>query len=211
MAQFTLNWDNAGVLAEPNAIGQRAAYRRKDVGGAFITTGFTPANDMATSINSATSPNSLLENVVYEFKVSAICTENGPTDNNNGIVEQIIFSCILPDVTQTDVASTITLDVTGLNITQARFTLRKQSDNSVVNGPTIVAAIANSITKTATGLTPSTGYYWQVELYATINGVEVVSSSASYLNAVCGPYNFNTDAATSCPAPEDLVVSGVEL
>lgn len=204
MANFILNWDNTAVLAEPNAIAQRALYRRKDVGGSFISSGFTPINDLPKSAITTTSPN-LLNNVVYEFKIQAICTENGPTDNDNGIQEQIKFACITPNVSATDVASTITIDVTNLNITKARFTLRLASDNSLVAQSTVLAA-GGFITKTQTGLTASTGYYWQVELYATVNGIEVISSSPSYLNTVCGPYNFSTEEPTSCPAPEDLIV-----
>ena len=36
------------------------------------------------------------------------------------------------------------------------------------------------------GLDSATGYYLEVEFYATINGVEVISSDAAYLGASCG-------------------------
>lgn len=208
MAQFILNWDNTAALADANATGQRVSYRRKDVGGSFLITGFSPANDLPKSATTATSP-VLTNNVVYELKVQTLCTVNGPTDNSNGIIEQIGFVCIEPEITQTDIASTITISILGLNITKARFTLRKQSDSSIVDGPTVVVAAGNFISRTAAGLTASTGYYWEVELYATINGVEVISSDAAYLNAVCGPYEFETEAPTTCPAPQDLTVDAI--
>ena len=171
-------------------------------------TGFSPANDLLVAAITATSP-VLTDNVVYEFIVETLCTKNGPTNNSNGIIEQIGFSCLTPVVSQTDVASTITLNITGLNITKARFTLRKTSDSSIVSAATIVAASGNFITRTVAGLAASTSYYWQVEIYATINGVEIISSNVAYLNALCGPYTFITNAPTTCPAPDNLIVDSV--
>lgn len=205
MAVFTLNWDNTLTLASPNTLAQRASYRRKDVGGAWITAGFTPANDMLKTAITALSPD-LLVNVLYEFRVQAICTTNGPTTNSNGIREQIIFACIAPATSQSDVAATASISTVGLNITKVRFTLRKTSDNSIVGGPTTITVAGDLAQTTVTGLTASTSYYWQIELLATVNGVEVVSSAIDYLNAVCGPYSVTTAAPAACQAPEDLEV-----
>ena len=91
MAQFTLNWDNTALLLEPNVIGQRAYYRRKDVGGTYISAGFSPVNDLPTSAVTTVSP-ALLDNVVYQFKVETLCTVNGPTVNSNGVIDQIDFA-----------------------------------------------------------------------------------------------------------------------
>lgn len=206
MANFTLVWDNAAVLASANSISQRVSYRRKDVGGSWITTGFIPVNDMSKSINSALSP-TLLDNVIYEFRVQNICTTGGPTINGNGIQEQIVFACITPDVSHTDTASSISITTTALNITKARFTLRKQSDNTIVYGPVVASVISNTAQATATGLTASTTYYWQVELYTTVNNTEVISSNGAYIGAVCGPYNVTTSVPAVCVAPINLVVT----
>lgn len=208
MPVYTLNWDNTVVLSSPNVIAQRAGYRRKDVGGAWITTGFTPTNDLLKTAITALSPN-LLANVVYEFRVQAICTTGGPTTNSNGIVEQIIFVCLTPATSQADVSASISLNVTGLNITKAKFTLRKTSDNSIVYGPATIVAAFNTIQTTATGLVASTSYYWQVELIAVVNGIEVLSSAVNYLNAVCGPYTVVTTAPAACVAPGVLTVNFV--
>ena len=208
MAQFTLQWNNSAALANSNAISQRVSYRQKSVGGSFITTGFSPSNDLAVSVTTANTP-TLSDNVVYEFIVQTICTTGGPTNNDNGIVEAIQFGCINPSISKTDTASTINLDVTGTNITKARFTLRKTSDNSVVSGPTVVLVSGNAASTTATGLTASTSYYWQIELYAIVGGVEVISSSGSYIGSPCGPYSFNNDAPPQCPAPTNLTVSAI--
>lgn len=206
MSIFILGWDNTAILASPNALSVRASHRRKDVGGSYSTTGYTPANDMPKTEVSASSPN-LLDNVVYEFKIETICNTGGPTINTNGIQEQINFACIDPTINTTDVASTISIDVTGLNITKATFTLRRTAGDSIAYGPVTVVASMNAITATATGLTPSTSYYWQVELIAVIEGSEVVSSNEIYLAAPCGPYTTSSDAPATCVAPGDLLVS----
>lgn len=204
--QFTLNWDNTTVVISGNSTGQIASYRKKITGGAFLTTGFTPANTLAAVVNSVVSPNTLDENCIYEFKVETQCTINGPAINSNGIIEQIAFNCTDSDTTETDVASTIVLNVAGTDIIKARFTLKLVSDGSIISGPNIVARVGNSITGTAIGLTPETGYRWEFELYAMINGVLVISSNATYLDDVCAG-TFNTMATVECPAPESLEVT----
>jgi hypothetical protein len=209
MAQFVLTWDNTAVLANSNATAQRALYRVKSVGGAFSSTGFTPTNDLAKSATTSTSP-VLSSNIVYEFKVQAICTENGPTDNDNGIVEKISFQCIVPDTEVTATTSNISIDVTGLDITKAKFTLKKSSDNSVVYTGTI-NRVGDSVSTTATGLTGSTNYYWQVELYATVNSIDVVSSGGSFLGAACGPYPITTSAPPVCNPVTSVDVSSIEI
>lgn len=199
MATFTLNWDNSLVLAEVNAINQRASYRVKTTGGAFITTGFTPSNDMATSVTSAT--HSGTDNKIYEFKVEAICTAGGPTMNDNGIVEQIVFACVDPSSLTADASTvTISIDLTATDVTKVRFRLRKQGDDSLVQ--TITTVTPGGIGTTSanfTGLTSNTAYYVTAEFYCVINGVEVISSSSDYLNAVCGGnianWKITTDAA----------------
>lgn len=210
MAQFTLTWDNTAVLANPNATAQRALYRLKAVGGAFISAGFTPANDLAKTAITSTTP-ALGSNIVIETKVQSICTLNGPTDNDNGIQEVIDFSCIVPTLTKTSTTADASLDVTGTDIIKATFTLRKSSDNSIVSGPTVISRSVNTIATGATGLTGSTNYYWQVELHATVQGVEVKSSSVNYLGTVCGPYAVTTDAPPVCNPITSIDVSSIEI
>lgn len=208
-SQFKLDWVSSFVSANPNSTGQRASYRRKSVGGAFITTGFTPSNDLSTSANTVNSP-SLLDNVVYEFKIEAICAVNGPTINDNGIQEILGFACIVPVLTKTETSVTITLDVTNTDITKARLTLRKSSDNSLVDLST-VNTVSNSITKTVTGLVADTNYYWQVELVAVLQGVEVYSSDSNYLGSICSPYVVKTDASVVCSPVTSIVVTSIEI
>lgn len=204
MATFTLTWT---PVITGNVTAQRASYRQKSVGGAFLTTGFSPSNDLSTAATT-TDHGSLTDNTIYEFKISNICTTGGPTDNTNGIIEQIVFACIAPTLSQT--TTTATAAYTGLpsDITKVRFTLRKTSDNSLVSGPTTVTVVGGAASVTPTGLTPTTSYYFQTEFYTVINGVEVISSGAAYLNAVCGPYTVTTDTPASCPAPDSLAVTG---
>ena len=211
MAQFTLTWNNAAILSNPNSIGQRALYRVKSVGGSFLSTGFTPANDLLTSVTSVLSP-TLDENSVHEFKIQGLCTVNGPTDNDNGIKEIISFTCIVPTLVNSITTASASINVANTDISKARFTLRKSSDNSILFGPVIIARVGDSIESgNATGLTASTNYYWQIELYSTVQGLEVISSNSEYLGAVCGPYLFMTDAQPVCNPVTSLTVNSIEI
>lgn len=184
--QFTLTWDSSKVVFSSNATAQTALYRRKSVGGAYISAGFTPANNMAKTVEAALSP-VLLDNVIYEFKVQTICTVHGPTNDRNGIQEAINIACILPVVTHTSSQTTITIDVTNTDITKARFVLRKVSDDTIASPSVVVTRIGNSIASTAIGLIAATSYYWQINLYSTVNGIEVIGTT-------CSPYNVTTSA-----------------
>lgn len=210
MAQFILTWDNTAVLASSNATAQRALYRQKSIGGSFISAGFTPTNDLAKSAITTTTP-VLSSNLVYEFKIQSICAQNGPTDNDNGIRELIAFACITPTVSQATTTATASLNVTGTDITKARFTLKKSSDNSIVYGPTIINRSVNTIATTATGLVGSTNYYWQIELYANINLVEIISSGSDFIGTVCGPYTTTTDVPPVCNPVTSVTVTSVEI
>lgn len=209
MANLNLAWDNSGVVGNPNATGQRASKRLTSVGGAYDTLAFTPANDMATSVSAAVAV--VTANRSYQFKIEALCDVGGPVANLNGVQEGLKFACIVPGVTSDNSSVTITLNVASTDITKARFTLFKQADNSTVGGPSVVTRIGTTITKIFTGLLASTTYYVKIELYATVNGVEIVSSDADQLNAVCGGnisgYQVTTTADPSCPAPASLVVT----
>lgn len=201
MAQFVLNWFAAPVMVNPNAIGQRALYRQKSVGGSFISTGFTPANDLNIVAQTTTSPN-LDANKIWEFKVQAICTTGGPTDNSNGLVEALKFACLLPTLSSTSFTATIQLNVAGLDITKATFTLHKVSDNSIVYGPVDVNPSGTVIQTTATGIDDDTAYYWTYVLYSVVNGVQVASTASTQLNQECQSAQFTTppDVCLPCTA-----------
>ena len=209
MIQFTLNWFNGAVIANPNSINQVALYRQKSVGGAWLSTGFTPANNLPITAVTTTSP-LVSENKIWEFKVQNICTVGGPIDNNNGIIEQLHFQCITPVLSFTQTTATAVLNVLGLDITKARFTLHKVSDDSVVFGPTIVLPVGNSITCLATGLTGSTGYYWEIDLYSTVNGAEIHSFNTDQLNSPCVSIDFITDASICSPIT-DLDATSIDI
>lgn len=208
MPVFTLSWDNTALVSNANSVAQRASYRRKSIGGIWFTAGFTPLNDLPTSAITCNSPD-LPFNIVFEFRVQNICTTNGPTTNSNGPQDQIMFNCLAEDqatFTQTDIAATADLDVTGTDIIKAKFTLRKISDNSVVGAQTTVPVTANHIQKTFTGLVASTDYYWVIELIAVVNGIEVSSAEPYYVGSPC-IYNITTAAPATCLAPSNLIVS----
>lgn len=212
MSQFTLVWDNSSVLVNTNAISQRVSYRQRLLAGAYITTGFSLTNDLAKTVNTVDSPSGLLNNVVYQFKVQTICTLNSPTENDNGVQEGINFACITPVTTNDHNSASAVLTVTNTDITKARFTLKKASDNTIVSGPTVVVRSGNTISlPIVTGLQSSTAYYWQIELYATVNAVDLISSHISQIGSVCSPYPFTTGASLTCDNITSVNVHAIEV
>lgn len=190
MSQFTLIWDSSPLAGNANAVSQSALYRYRLVGGVFISAGFTPSNPLATNATTADSP-ILDENKVIQFKVQSVCTAGGPSDNSNGLIEVIEFASIIPTITHTVSTSNLSIDVTGTDITKARFTLRKASDNAIVGSPTTVYTSGTSISSSQSGLTYSTNYYWDIELYATVASIDTISQ-------VFTPYPFTTDTPAVC-------------
>jgi hypothetical protein len=185
MAQFNLNWFNTAVIINPNVINQRASHRRKSIGGAFITTGWTPANDLPKTASASQSP-VVLDNVTWEFKVEAICTEGGPTINDNGLQEGLKFACLAPVISAITINScTVTLNISNTDITQATFVVHRSSDDVAVAGPTTIAAVGNSITFNVTGLASETEYYVETILYAIVNGSLIQSDDVDQLGTSC--------------------------
>lgn len=202
MAQFNLNW-TPNINA--NVISQRAEYRQKSVGGAFITSGFNPANDLSTSATTTQTP-LLLDNVIYEFRIANICSEGGPTYNDNGIIESITFDCPVPSVTSTD--TSITANITGLptDITKVIFRLYASDGTTLVQGPTTVTTSSGNASLIFSGLSSSTTYVVATQIAANVNGSEVTSTCITGNTA-----SIATQAPATCPAPTNLSVDIVNI
>src|SRR5690348_4808141 len=157
MAQFKIKWFNAAVLSNPNSISQRVVYKRK-TDTDWLSTGFTPSNDLPKTATEVTSP-VVADNVVWQFKPQVVC-QNGVVDNDDGVKEALKFSCFVPVLAKTYNSATITVNITGTDISKARFTLKKTGDNTVVYGPVTVSPVSNSIsTSSGAILDPATSYY----------------------------------------------------
>ena len=210
MAQFNIAWSNAAVIINTNANGQRVSHRQKSVGGIYSTSGYTPTNDLPKTASASQSP-VLTNNIVWEFKVEALCDEGGPIPNNNGNIEGLKFSCLEPVISNLDTDSaTIALNVLNTDITSAMFVLHKQVDDVIVSGPTNIARVGNSITWNVTGLVPDTPYYVETILYATVNGSQIASNDANQLNASCISLDFET-LPDECEACTDLDISSIDI
>ena len=141
MAQFNLTWFNTAVIIDANVTGQTVSHRQKSVGGSYSSVGYTPSNTLPKTASAAQSP-VLANNVIWEFKVEAICTVGGPTINDNGVQEGFKFACIEPSISNiTSTSATITLNVLGLDISHAVLTLLKTTDDTIVAGPTSVSKL----------------------------------------------------------------------
>lgn len=189
VAQFDLTW--TPVNTSGNATAQRAYYRQRSAGGSFITAGFSPVNDLLL-INSTTRTPNLSHNLVYQMKVVNVCSTGALVENDNGVQEQISFVCIDPTLSATNNSATISIPVSGTDITKATITLKRFSDDVVVYGPSVILSDGTNIATTATGLASATNYYWEYSLTALVNGVEVTSSNVAYIGDVCGPFATTT-------------------
>lgn len=197
MATFNLVWMNTAVVINPNVTGQRISYRKKG-DTTWITTGFTPSNDLPKTAYAAISPN-LSTNIVWQFKVEALCTVGGPIINDNGIIEGVVYECATPSLSHGSSTATITLNIAGTNISRAEFTLHLDSDDSIVSGPISVDPSGTAITTTVTGLTPSTAYYWTFQVFAVVGGVETSSADTGNLGQNCQSSVFTTDPDLCAP------------
>lgn len=198
MANFNLTW-TPNITA--NVTAQRAYYRQRSIGGSYITTGFSPANDISTSVT-ATAINGLSDNVVYQFQIANICTTGGPTFNNNGVQEGIKFSCIAPTATEAGTSVTGVVSSIPTDITKIRFSLYDSSVSTLLQGPIDVVVSGASASHVFTGLTNSTTYIIRTELIAVVNGTEVISSCG-----IASQVSITTSAPSACPAPTNLIVT----
>lgn len=210
MAQFTLSWNNADAVAQANAISQRASYRLKTVGGAWLTGGFIPANDMAKSVSTTDTASNLTNNVVYEFLTETLCTAGGPSANDNGIQEGIAFACLIPTLTKTYNSAKAVISLVGTDVSKVRLTLKRTLDN-VIMGTSLIPKVNNLAELTVIGLAFSTNYYWQVELFANVNNIEVSSLAVAYLGVVCGSYPTVTDANPVCNPTTSLTITSIQI
>ena len=192
MATFNITWSNAAYVSNTNVTGQRIDYRQKSLNGAYITTGFTPPNDLAKTVTSA-SVTGLLTNTVYQFRVAALCTAGGPTFNSDGVREAIRFACVNPTPSTTDTTITVTLTGLPVDITRVIF--------NIGPGPISVLTSGGSASYTFTGLTSSTSYTITTEFAAIVNGAEQVSTLST-----CS-ITASTAAPATCPAPTGLAVT----
>lgn len=210
MGIVKLKWNNLAVQNSLSATGQRISKRLKSEGGSYDTLNFSPANDLAKTVSAATA--TVLDNKIYQFIVQSLCTFGGPVGNDNGPVEGIGFGCILPVVQSTHSSVSVTVNVANTDIQKARIKIRTVNNFTQV-GLLIVARSNDLLVANFTGLEAATNYFVEVEFYAVINGVEIISSNENFLNTVCGGnitgYKVTTGNPPSCPIPIGLQIQSL--
>lgn len=201
-SQFTFNWTPA-----PDAVSQLAKWRVKNVDIGWHIEFVTPANPLGPSIDEAvlyTDDNDfrIKENTIYQFQVDSFCTESTElpfNSNTNGIVEKIslldrfdenygIGSQSITNITTT--SAKLSLNFNGHPfLTKIRIRTKKVSDSTLVSDNTydvlqyISPSVTNGIqTFTVSGLTANTNYYWELEFYSVVNGVEVKSTDIGQIS-----------------------------
>lgn len=178
MATIDLNWDNTAVNASANATGQRASKRITAVGGAWLTTGFLPVNDLPKTANTTVA--TVTVNRVYQFKVEALCAMGGPTINSNGIKEGIVFECVGnteggPGENAGEVFFRHTGFDTAVDINKVKFELYDETNTTLIDTSPELDATAPPMEHTFTGLTPGDEFCVRVVYGAMVDGVQVWS------------------------------------
>jgi hypothetical protein len=197
MGNINLAWNNSDVTAAAGVTAVRLSKRIKAIGGVWDTSGFTPSNDIDKTLAAAVS--AVTNNRVYEYKLESVCSGGDLVPNLNGVIEQIFFACVNPSIAKTHNSAYVTVALGSTDITKIRVTLKKESDDTTVQTITTFKIGSNAIAHFSS-LTPSTAYYVQIELFANVGGVEVVSSGTGYIEAVCGgtaAFDFTTEASSS--------------
>ena len=189
MASFTLTWSNTALINNNNVTGVRVEYKQKLAAGNFTV---SPPDPLDKSITSKLITG-LLDNVVYQFKIAALCTAGGPTGNDNGTREAIKFACVSPTETHTDTTATISVVGLPADIKSVRFTLGGVTITNNTSG--------GSVSNIFTGLTPGASYTATIELIASVNAQDVASTFGNCFVGV------TTTAAAACSAPTNLAVS----
>lgn len=205
MATHVLSWTpaNAG-----NNINQRA-LRIAKINGSVpdITTGFTPINDLGSTINT-TSYNSAQTNTIYRYKVQSLCV-TAPLDNTNGIVEMITFACTSVNILDKK-GDSLTLFVNAgtpnpidggtvipgySDISNITASLYDSTNTTLISGPFTVPVTGTppGALFTFTGLTPGVAYKLRYTLKAIVNGTEILSTD----NTQIGSVGCVTDLVTS--------------
>jgi len=200
MGTIRLNWNNINVTGVLGLL-VRASKRIKAIGGAWDTSNFTPANDMANTVNETDAD--VVNNKVYQFKLESICSGGGITPNLNGIQENIYFACTGAVHSQTHNTVLITVTTTNCDWSKIRVTIRLTADDSLIDSEDVVVPVgAGSVAAYFSGLTPLTSYYYEVEMFASVNAGEVNSSGGAYLGDPCFSTEFTMAAA---PADQEIL------
>lgn len=203
MPTITLNWT---LNTNGNTVNQRASKRaiattkHPSESTVFSSTGFTPPNDLATSISSASF--TAIGNVIYEMKVENICSLGGPTINNNGIRQGIKFSCLpvnFGTVTDNTTQISVNVNAIGTDIAQVIFVLTETNGGAIVESKTVAALQSGNTIANFIGLNAGTSYTITTSYQATVNGALVTS-------AAC-PSVTQTTGSASCVAPGALTIS----
>ena len=167
-----------------NTLNQTVKKRVKG-SGTWLTTVFSPANPLAPTAN--TTSTTLQDNTVYEIQIDSLCSVGGPTPSV--ISEAIVFNCAsLPAFTGT------TFTYNSINPgTLPTFVGSDTLVNYIVYlydaaGTTLLQSGAGTTIGSAaaafTGLLSSTVYTLKFSIIASVNSINVSSTSPCTIGTV---------------------------
>ena len=169
MANFLLTWtpSNDGTSSSQNV-----QYKKS-----IDSTWTTYAN--VSSATNTTLINSLLDNVIYNFRISNICTYGGTSESSSATL--INFAC--PSVTLGSTVDTVTYSFTHPGGSISGFTVELLDAAGTTVLATDTPSISGTISGSFTGLTASTTYKVRVKM------------TASTFNNTCAAEDVFTTAA----------------
>jgi hypothetical protein len=186
MVSFDLSWIPASGL---NSTGQQVQYKES------VSSTWLVATNLSATADSYTVEG-LDENVVYDFRISNLCSFGGPT---NGAVFEIV-GFVQPSLQVTPTYNTVAFSFThvGGSVTQYRMDLMNAAGTSIVAFKNITSP-SGMVADSFTGLSASTSYNLRLTMK-----VGTTYSDVGDLTP------FSTTALPTCSMPTALMVTFFE-
>ena len=179
MANYNISWTPA---TNGSTISQNVEYKKS------VDSTWTVSTNVSAVTNIAVI-NSLLDNVVYDFRVSSLCDFGGPSPSSP--FSLIKFIC--PTVTLSKTTNQVSYSFTHPGGSISSVTVDLLSSSSVVL-QTQTPAAGTPVTGVFNGLTPGTAYKVRVKLIA------------GSFNQTCSAQDITTDNLV-CEAPTGLTAT----
>lgn len=155
----------------------------------WLTTNFTPSNNLGAAVNTATYTNAD-GNTIYQFKINSVC--GGSTSTDSAVAEGINFQC-LPEVNVLLGSNNISVLVENIpsDITKLVFYLFASNGTTVVQISPEINISGGDAAYNFTGLTLSTTYK------IGISQVAVLVNNGTPAEVVSSPYTCQIVAMTT--------------
>lgn len=187
MASFDLSWTPASGI---NSTGQEVQYKES------ISSTWLVAATLSSTADSYTLEG-LDDNVVYDFRISNLCSLGGPTPG--GSFQLIGFVC--PSIATTPTYNTVSYTFThvGGSVTSYRVDLMNSAGTTIIAFKNITSP-SGTISESFTGLTTLTNY-----------NLRLTMKVGTTYTKVCDLTPFATTNLPTCNMPTGLTVEFLRM